>query len=576
VISLCLDRQNNLWFGTYGNGLNKLLPASGEGKPEGFLHFSEADGLSNNVIYTILEDNRGRLWMSTDNGISCFDPQRVTFTNFFSSDGLQSDQFYWSAGYENKKGKMFFGSMNGLNSFMPDDIIGSKPLPRVIITDFKIYNQSVKVGKEYNDHIILTKSLLNTNRLVFSYKSSEFSIEFSALDYDQPEKIQYAYKMEGFDKDWTFVFSDRRFASYTNLPGKKYVFRVKAGNSLGIWNDIPTEIVIKILPPFWKSWWFIVGTVILISGLLFLIYKIRIYNIDQQKKNLKRSVEIRTAELSEANALLKEKQKEIVQQNAELEKHRNNLEEMVHERTIELENARNRAEEADRLKSAFLANMSHEIRTPMNAIVGFSSLLLSELSETEKENYIRIINSNCENLMVLINDILDVSMIEANQIRIEPLPIDIHPLLRELESMFRQKSKPGVDIILSMPMQKPLIMVTDPYRFRQVFINLLSNALKYTEKGEIIFGYQEPKDPVVFFVSDSGVGVDRKDFEKIFDYFMKLENSTTKLYKGAGIGLSISKKLVELMGGKIWLESEPGRGSVFYFSLPYSLSETTT
>jgi signal transduction histidine kinase len=212
----------------------------------------------------------------------------------------------------------------------------------------------------------------------------------------------------------------------------------------------------------------------------------------------------------------------------------------------------------------------------MNAIVGFSSLLLSELSETEKENYIRIINSNCENLMVLINDILDVSMIEANQIRIEPLPIDIHPLLRELESMFRQKSKPGVDIILSMPMQKPLIMVMDPYRFRQVFINLLSNALKYTEKGEIIFGYQEPKDPVVFFVSDSGVGVDRKDFEKIFDYFMKLENSTTKLYKGAGIGLSISKKLVELMGGKIWLESEPGRGSVFYFSLPYSLSETTT
>jgi signal transduction histidine kinase/ligand-binding sensor domain-containing protein/CheY-like chemotaxis protein len=576
IISICLDKKNNLWFGTHGNGINKLITDSGKDIRERFINFTETDGLSNNVIYTISEDDRGNLWMSTDNGLSCFDPLKKTFRNFYTSDGLQSNQFYWSAGYKNKQGKLYFGSMNGLNSFMPDDINGFKSILKTAITDFKIFNQSVKVGKEYNGRIILKKSIVNTDKVVLSYKSREFSIEFSALDYDQPEKIQYAYKMDGFDEQWMYVSSIRRFASYTNLSGKKYIFNVKARNSEGIWNEVPTELRIRVLPPFWKKWWFIAGMVILTTSLLFLIYKIRIFNINQQKKILEKSVEERTTELSDTNALLKEKQEEIILQNEELARHRNNLEDLVYERTIELENARKKAEEADRLKSAFLANMSHEIRTPMNAIVGFSNLLLSEYTESEKESYIEIINNNCENLMVLINDILDISLIEANQIKIELSPFDANQVLRELESMYKYKNEPDVTIILYIPIQKPLILVTDPYRFRQVLNNLLSNAMKYTEKGEINFGYEIQPENIVFYVSDSGIGIDRNDFSKVFDHFQKLENSTTKLYKGAGIGLSISKKLVELLGGEIWLESEPGKGSTFFFRLPFSGTASLT
>ncbi|MBN2761451.1 MAG: response regulator, partial [Bacteroidales bacterium] len=569
VISICMDSRKKLWFGTYGNGLNMLVPGSDINGRGRFISYTEKHGLSNNVIYTILEDDAGNLWMSTDNGLSCFNPEKKTFHNFYASDGLQSNQFYWSAGYKNKQGKLFYGSMDGLNAFMPNDIYGNKSIPQTIITDIKIFNRSVKVGREYNGRVVLEKSLVNAEKITLSYKSREFSIEFSALDYDQPEKIFYAYKMDGFDDEWTFVSSNRRFASYTNLPGKKYVFMLRAGNSEGFWNDVPTELKIHILPPFWKTWWFITGMFMLAGSLIWLIFRMRIYSINQQKHMLEKRVEERTTALSKAKELLEEKQEEIMLQNEELSRHRHNLEDLVRERTIELENARKKAEEADRLKSAFLANMSHEIRTPMNAIVGFSSLLLSDLTEDEEKRYIEIINNNCENLMVLINDILDISLIEANQIKIELVPFDVIPLLQELESIFKQKNQSDIGIMFHNPDSEPLILVADPFRFRQVMNNLLSNALKYTEKGDIKFGYQIQTGKVVFYVEDSGIGIDSKDFLKVFDQFQKLETSATKLYKGAGIGLSISRKLVEMMGGQIWLESEPGKGSTFYFSIPF-------
>ena len=572
VISICLDNQNNLWFGTHGNGINKLIIDSAANMQEKFVSWDETNGLSNNVIYCILQDNSGNFWMSTDNGISCYDPANNSFRNYYMSDGLQSDQFYWSAGFINKQGKIYFGSMNGMNSFIPEDIHESRSVVKTVITDLKIFNQSVKVGKDYNGRIILQKSIPYTDQVVLSYKSREFSIEFSALDFDQPDKIQYEYKLIGFDDNWTYVSSDRRFASYTNLTGKKYTFIVKAGNGEGSWNDNPAILKIRILPPFWKTPWFIICILLSVAGILFLIYKIRIYNISQQKKILAENVEQRTMELSKANALLKEKQQEIIIQNDELAKHRNNLEQLVYDRTVELENAKKKAEEADRLKSAFLANMSHEIRTPMNAIVGFSNLLLNDYEEIEKKQFIDIINNNCENLMVLINDILDISLIEANQLKISPSPFDANVVLKELESTYRIKEKPEVTIRFENSPKKQLILVTDRFRFRQILDNLLSNAIKYTEKGEIKFGYKVNEGDVIFYVSDSGVGIDKDDFNRVFDYFQKLENQKTKLYRGAGIGLSICKKLVILLNGEIWLDSEPGKGSTFFFKLPFSVN----
>ncbi len=567
IFTICQDKKGKIWTGSK-NGLMYI-----DNEKDTSLLYTLEDGLPSNIITSIFDDDRGNLWISTSNGLVKFingvnTPDKPDFKIFQTKENLKVLQFNNNSSYKSKTGELYFGGFHGFISFQPNEILDNPYLATPKITGLKILNQEIEVGQNLGNHLILSKSIFNADRLVLSYKFYVVTFEFSAMNYSQPADNKYAYMLEGFDQDWNYTGADNRFATYTNLPGRDYVMKIKATNNNGRWNPIATELKIRVLSPFWKTWWFILIVIILIVTILLLIYRLRVYSINQQRIRLKESVAKRTAELSEANTMLEEKQEEIMIQNEELARHRNNLEDLVAERTAELEKARKRAEEADRLKSAFLANMSHEIRTPMNAIVGFSNLLLIEEDEKEKNDFVKIISNNCENLMVLINDILDISLIEANQLKIEPLPFDAIKVLKELESIYKLKNKAGIDIELDIPEKKSLGIVTDVYRFRQILNNLLSNAVKYTERGTIKFGYYLETGNIVFFVSDTGIGIEKNDFLRVFDYFQKLDNDTTKLYKGTGIGLSISKKLVELLGGEIWLESETGKGSSFYFRLP--------
>ncbi len=570
IITICEDVNGNIWAGSsdglifYNQNSNRVRL------------YTEKDGLPSNRIAAVMDDNFGDLWISTDNGLVRFknavnNPDSARFKIFNKNTGLKILQFTNNASYKNASGKLFFGGINGFLSFHPEQIVDNPNLPDVKIIGLKILNKKIQVDQMVNNQVILNKSIYTSNFLKLSYKYHVVTFEFSAMQYARPMENKYAYLLEGFDTEWNFTDAGNRLATYTNLPGKEYLFKVKATNIDGTWNETPTELRLRVIPPFWETWWFMTTVIIILLGIIVLIYRIRLYNINQQRKKLKESVALRTAELSEANTLLEEKQEEILLQNEELAKHRYKLEELVIERTSDLENARKKAEEADRLKSAFLANMSHEIRTPMNAIVGFSNLLLTENDDKEKVEYIRIINNNCENLMVLINDILDISLIEANQLKIEHSPFDANIVLSELESIYNLKNKPGINIVLDIPNQNQLILVTDQFRFRQILNNLLSNAIKYTDEGEVRFGFRLEEKNVVFYVSDSGIGIEKNDFMRVFDYFQKLDDDKTKLYKGTGIGLSISKKLVELLGGEIWLESEAGKGSTFSFKLPLSI-----
>ncbi|MBN2761769.1 MAG: hypothetical protein JXR41_01675, partial [Bacteroidales bacterium] len=567
ILTMYKDDKGQIWAGS-DKGLLYL-----DTERDSLILYTDREGLPTRKVTAILADNTGNLWISTANGLVKFSnavntPHIPDFKVFKADEGLNIIQFSDNSCYKSPSGELFFGGVNGFLSFQPYEIINNYHLPEVKITGLKILNKNVEIGQKIDNHVILKKAIFATDEVTLYPRYHVVTFEFTALHYSNPEGNKYAYMLEGFDKEWNFTGSGSRFATYSNLPGRRYVFKVKASNNDGFWNEIPTELSIKVVPPFWKTWWFIAGMISLTIGMVVLFFRYRVYSINQQKTILQKNVALRTSELSEANTLLEEKQEEIIMQNEELAKHRNHLEELVAERTAELENARRKAEEADRLKSAFLANMSHEIRTPMNAIVGFSNLLLTDDDETEKEDYVRIINNNCENLMVLINDILDVSLIEANQLKINPVPFDANLVLNELESVYKHKSKPELKIQLIAPVQRKFVLITDQHRFRQILNNLLSNAIKYTEKGGIKFGYEMKDDHVLFYVSDSGIGIDKDDFERIFDYFHKLENSSARLYKGTGIGLSISKKLVELLGGKIWLESEPGNGTTFFFTIP--------
>ena len=567
ILTMCKDSKGHIWTG----GDDGLIYLDAEN--DRFIHYTDKDGLPTKKITSVFTDNEDNLWITTTNGLVKFSdainkPHIPDFRIFNAYDGLNILQFSNNSGYKSQTGELFFGGVNGFLSFYSQDIVNNCYQPEVKITGLKILNKNVEIGQKISKRVILHQSIFTTDEITLSHKHYVVTFEFAALHYSNPDLNRYAYKLEGFDKEWNYTTSGARFATYSNLRGRKYVFKVKASNNDGFWNETPAELKVRVLPSFWRTWWFIAGVILMIIGAVLMLFRLRMYRINQQRKILRDSVKLRTAELSEANYLLEQKQEEIIMQNEELARHRNHLEELVAERTVELENARKKAEEADRLKSAFLANMSHEIRTPMNAIVGFSNLLLSNLPESEKEEYVRIINSNSENLMVLINDILDISLIEANQLKIEVVPFNANLIMKELESIFNYRNKPDLVIKLDPLPCNQLVLHTDQYRFRQVLNNLLSNALKYTDKGEIRFGYNILDDKAVFYVSDSGIGISKEDFERIFDYFHKLEDSRTKFYKGTGIGLSISKKLLEMLGGEIWLESAPGKGSTFYFTIP--------
>jgi ligand-binding sensor domain-containing protein/two-component sensor histidine kinase len=290
ILSIYEDQSGVLWIGTRGGGLNKFDRTN-----ETFTHYREKEGLPNDVVYGILEDKQGNLWLSTNVGLSKFNPRTETFKNYDVSDGLQGNEFNTGAYCKGRDGMMFFGGFNGFNAFYPENITDNPYIPPVVITDFQLFNKPVSTGEDSP----LQKSISETEALTLSYEDFIFSFEFAALSYIAPEKNRYAYMMEGFEEDWNYVDSRRRFVTYTNLEPGRYVFRVKASNNDGVWNDTGTSIAIFITPPFWKTWWFRILAVLCLVGAAFVMHKMRMKYIESQKKRLEIQVAERTQELQQ-------------------------------------------------------------------------------------------------------------------------------------------------------------------------------------------------------------------------------------------------------------------------------------
>ena len=298
VINICVDRAGNVWVGTNGGGLSKFEPAKGT-----FVSYTEANGLPSSVAYGILEDDDGKIWVSSNRGLSRIDPLTGAIKNFDVSDGLQSYEFNGGACQKGKEGLLYFGGINGFNAFRPREIHENQNIPPVVITDFQISNVSIKPGAVFDDQIILTRSIAETKALELSWKHRVIAFEFATLDYTCPEKNQYAYILKGFEKEWNYV-GTRRFASYSNLPPGEYVFRVKGSNNDGRWNETGAAISIRVIPPFWRTRLFY-GLAVLVGGLaLFALFRYRIGQVNRRREELEQLVKQRTEELSEANRKL--------------------------------------------------------------------------------------------------------------------------------------------------------------------------------------------------------------------------------------------------------------------------------
>ncbi len=302
IKSIHQDKEGILWIGT-SIGLNRFDPAS-----ETFRAYTMSDGLPNDVVYGILADDTGRLWLSTNRGLSRFNPIEETFKNYDERDGLQSNEFAQGSCYKSGDGKLFFGGINGLNSFYPRDIKENRTVPPVVLTDFRIFNKKVPITEEPP----LTESICTIEEIILSWEDRIFSFEFAALGFIMPEKNMFAYKMEGVDKDWVFS-GKRNSATYTNLNPGRYVFKVKAANNDGFWNEEGYSVGLRIIPPWWRTTWFRVLLICITAGVLFTGYRWRIAAMRQQQRRLESDVARRTQQLAELNENLRQEIAERVQ-----------------------------------------------------------------------------------------------------------------------------------------------------------------------------------------------------------------------------------------------------------------------
>ncbi|MEM6347350.1 MAG: ATP-binding protein, partial [Bacteroidota bacterium] len=523
----CLYLQNpdTLWIGTE-NGINVLDIPSGK-----MQHFSEEDGVPKKWIQSIVADSKGHVWAGTQSGLCeiSLGPSGPEITSYDVFDGLRNEFFSaQSAGYS-KAGELIFGTVSGLGIFHPDDIRFNNLPPKVALNELRIFNRKVPIGPMSDGESILQKSIGETQEISLNHQQNVFSLGFVGLHTGESENISYAYKLEGFNQDWVYTETNNRQAHYTNLPYRSFTFMVKAGNSDGVWSE-PVKLKINILPPFWRTYWAYILYALLFISLLYGVRK-----LTQLRAEYRHNLQLERVE-------------------------REKLEEVTH------------------MKQQFFTNISHELRTPL-------TLIISPLEQLIKDrNYDRSLyrsfqrmNLNANRLLTMINQLLDIQKTESGLMRLRVGKGNLSKFVGEVVLAFQGLAEQN-KISLSFKPEAPNIEAFyDRDQLEKVLFNLLSNALKFTPSGgevKVSLCTQNLSDPkalegfVLLQVSDTGMGIAHEQLEHIFDRFYQAESKFESHRSGTGIGLSLSKSIVEAHHGQIWVKSKIDAGSSFFVSLP--------
>lgn len=518
IICMLDDNEGNLWLGTDGSGLNVLDKRTGK-----FKVYDAENWIKSAVVYGIISDDLGKLWFSTNNGLFEFDPKSKTMRSFGKWDNLQSQQYNYKAFFKDSSGKMYFGGINGFNAFYPSQVTTFKSAPKISFTNFQLFNKDLDIDGKGP----LKKSINYTREITLTHNQSVLSIEYASLNFIAPNKVEYAFKMDGFDKNWNYVGSQRK-ATYTNLPAGTYTFMVKEADEQGLNKEYISTLQIIILPPFYKTIYAYIFYILTI-GLGLLWIRRFVYDKEQKRNEIK------------------------------LERLKNKSEQDFYKQKIE-----------------FFTAMAHEIRTPLSLIIAPLERLLSKKhKDQESIEQLQVMEENSDRLLTLVNQLLDFRRIESDIYEIHPEAVELVYLVNNIRDRFYPMAeKRNLEFSLSSNFKK-LEVFLDPEAIMKILSNLLINAFKFARKKlriTINDLYITPTGEKMISISieDDGIGIPGAQLDSIFKKFFKVSSEEHHYSNlgGTGIGLALAKSLTEKHGGELKVESEEGIRTIFTVLIP--------
>ena len=501
VVHIYEDSKNNIWFGTFGGGVNKL---SGNGQ---FSRFTSTDGLSNNEVFGILEDRQQHIWLSTGNGLSRLNPVTHSFDNYNKSNNLSTNSFSENTCLLTSKGNVVFGSIDGIEIISPENIKPRTLISEVLFTQFQLFNKNIDVNTLNSP---LSQSIIASEQIVLKHDQSSFSVEYSAMNFLDESKTQYAYYLENFDQNWNYVGTQRK-ATYTNLKPGKYQLKVKAALWNGNWDDQATTLAIIINPPWWQT-----NTAYIVYLILFILstYLVSrgVIRVSSYRNELK-------------------------------------VEKAVNE-----------------LKLQFFTNISHEIRTPLTLILGpIEDVLADKKFPLEYRSTLELMQKNGKRMLHLLNQLLDFRKVKKKKMILRFQQLDIVSFSKSIfDNFMPQANHMQIDFKFLVKAFPEKIWI-DPNKIDSVIFNILSNAFKFTphrQQVTLTIDYNEHLGEVYLSVKDSGPGIKDKDIPHIFSRYSILSGSNGAI-NGTGIGLNLSNELVKMHGGEIRIDSQPPNGCTF-------------